>query len=177
MSEKGFELCSNFSFLTTDTNMTPSTSATEMGDLNSEYNFDTQNNRATVPWPGGTYIIRDPKSNRQITLVDGHISMEPHLGDQGGYHWHCISKDGWLGFRNPSDGLHLGHDNKGNIVANQRHHLGWESFVTRGYPDGGQMIYTRHDNIKLRVISNLEGYKLGYHSDEKNGIVWEFIKV
>ncbi|KAI0899118.1 hypothetical protein F4806DRAFT_486373 [Annulohypoxylon nitens] len=131
--------------------------------------------RETVPWPGGTYIIRDPKSGRNITMVDGSIRLEPHLGDQGGYHWRCIVKNNWFGFRSPIDGFHLGHDDKGNVVANQRHHQPWEFFIIRGHPDGGQQILTRHGEELWVVCVGKDGYKL---TDTKESeFTWEFVKV
>ncbi|KAI1653480.1 hypothetical protein F4813DRAFT_374420 [Daldinia decipiens] len=67
----------------------------------------------TGPWPGRAYKIRDPETERQITLVNGELKLEKDMGNRGGYHWLCIETDGYLGFRNPSNNMHIGHNNWG----------------------------------------------------------------
>ncbi|KAI1413305.1 hypothetical protein F5Y13DRAFT_198567 [Hypoxylon sp. FL1857] len=129
----------------------------------------------TVPWPGNIYIIRDPESHRQITLVDGELRLEPHLGNQGGYHWKCIEKAGYLGFRNPSDNLHIGHDNRGNFIAQKTHHKEWEYFNTRAHPDGGHLLLMAHSDGQRKMTIGPDGQRLV----ETNGAgtAWEFEKV
>ncbi|KAI0838433.1 hypothetical protein F5Y06DRAFT_268068 [Hypoxylon sp. FL0890] len=131
--------------------------------------------KETVPWPGNTYIIRDPKSGRQITLVDGELRLEYHLGNQGGYHWQCIEKDGWLGFRSPSDNLHIGHDNCGNFIAQKTHHRDWEYFNTRAHPDGGHLLLTRRWNVQRKMTIGPDGQKL--METDGHGTAWQFEKV
>ncbi|KAI1453731.1 hypothetical protein F4805DRAFT_357978 [Annulohypoxylon moriforme] len=172
-SEKDVELCSNFSSLTTDTIMTPTNSDMASNHSTSEHTLSDKNHKGTVPWPGRTYIIRDIDTKLQITLVEGVICMQSHLGDQGGYHWKCVSKDGWLGFRNPSSGLYLGHDTLGHITAQVRHLDCCEFFVTRAHPDGGQMLLTKHGDELRQLLWN----QYGIGETKEGGTVWEFMKV
>ncbi|KAI1139102.1 hypothetical protein F5Y05DRAFT_380855 [Hypoxylon sp. FL0543] len=129
----------------------------------------------TVPWPGNTYIIRDPKSRQQITLVDGELRLDVHLGDQGGYHWQCVEKDGWLGFRSPSDSLHIGHDGNGNFIAQKTHHKDWEYFNTRAHPAGGHLLLMRHWSGQWQMAIGPDGQKL--IETKEQGTAWEFEKV
>ncbi|KAI0892450.1 hypothetical protein F4806DRAFT_479793 [Annulohypoxylon nitens] len=170
--QQDIELCSNFSFLTTDTDMTPSSSNTAAEEARSEHS-PPETHKWENPWPGYTYIIREPKSKLQVTLVGGLVRMRPHLGDQGGYHWECIYNKGWLGFRNPSSFVHLGYQCVG-IVAEVKHHKNNEFFVTRGYPGGGHVLLSKYDH-ELRLI-NIEGDQLCLSNDDRY-TVWEFIKV
>lgn len=94
---------------TTAGELTPPHSVSMADDFVDYLDSPEPDNKTGAPWPGNTYIIRDPDSQRQITLVRGQLRLAPHLGNQGGYHWECIEKDGWLGFRSPSDHLHIGH--------------------------------------------------------------------
>lgn len=69
-----------------DPSLCSSTIETPNTATSSDTATDVPNSKMTVPWPEGTYIIRDPNSGLIVTLVDGAIRLEPRLGDQGGYH-------------------------------------------------------------------------------------------
>ncbi|KAI1469092.1 uncharacterized protein F4812DRAFT_319177 [Daldinia caldariorum] len=127
------------------------------------------------PWPGHTYKIRDPETKRQITLVNGELRVEKDLGDQGGYHWVCIERDGYLGFLSPTTHVYMGHNNWGQFVAREYHHWAWEFFNTRAHPDGGQVLLTVHGN-KMRKMAIQKGtWKLV--ETEGEGTAWEFVEV
>ncbi|KAI1086681.1 hypothetical protein F5B19DRAFT_121800 [Rostrohypoxylon terebratum] len=171
--QQDIELCSNFSFLSTDANMTPPSSDTTVEDVRNNERNPTETHKWENPWPGNTYIIREPKSKLQVTLVGGQIRMKPHLGDQGGYHWECVYDNGWLGFRNPSAFVYLGFKEGEGIVAEVKWHKWNEFFITRGYPGGGHVLFTKHDH-DLHMV-NIEGDRL--HESRDHYTVWEFIKV
>ncbi|KAI1378057.1 hypothetical protein F4677DRAFT_414328 [Hypoxylon crocopeplum] len=131
--------------------------------------------RDTAPWPENTYIIRHPDSGLQITLVDGNLRLEHHLGDQGGYHWRCIEMNGWLVFRNPSDRLHIGRDVEGNLVAEELEPDSLEWFVTRAHPDGGHILLAKDGKGLRKVTVGKDGHNLILTKDD--GTPWEFVKV
>ncbi|KAI1398639.1 hypothetical protein F4819DRAFT_18962 [Hypoxylon fuscum] len=131
--------------------------------------------RETAPWPGETYIIQDPKTKRQITLVEGKLRLEDHLGFQGGYHWRCIETDGWLGFRNPIDNSLIGHDNEKNFIAQNKSHKSWEFFNTRAHPDGGYILLVVHGWVQWKMTIAKDGRSLVETRD--GGTAWEFVKV
>ncbi|KAI1385863.1 uncharacterized protein F4822DRAFT_356346 [Hypoxylon trugodes] len=168
---------------TSRSGFTPATSET-MGDnfrdnysYTSECKTATMLMRETVPWPGQTYIIREPSTRMQITLIDGELRLEDHKGDQGGYHWKCIETNGWLGFYNPSDMLHIGHDNRGNFIARAQQHDSWEYFGTRAHPDGGYLLLMRHGNTLWKMTIGEDGRKLVETNEKEKGTAWEFVKV
>ncbi|KAI2616949.1 hypothetical protein GGS26DRAFT_577733 [Hypomontagnella submonticulosa] len=136
-----------------------------------------------VPWPGHTFIIRDPVSGRQITIVGGELRLEHHAGDRGGYHWICVEKDGWLGFRDPVHNMYMGYNTKGNrdtrgdYVAEVKHHKSCEYFCARKHPDGGCHLLSYHQGQEKlwKVTIGKDGHKLVRTMDE--GTLWEFIRV
>ncbi|KAI0836035.1 hypothetical protein F5Y06DRAFT_275056 [Hypoxylon sp. FL0890] len=135
--------------------------------------------KETSPWPGNTYIIRHPVSGRQITLVRGELVLERHTGDQGGYHWICVEKDGWLGFCDPVHSTYMGMDHGGGpgYISKVKHHKSCEFFCTRRHPNGGYIILTQSKDLqKLRKMgTEPDGHKLVQTDGE--GTAWEFVKV
>ncbi|KAI2471094.1 hypothetical protein F4781DRAFT_388065 [Annulohypoxylon bovei var. microspora] len=165
----------SFTYSTTTGTNTPSSTTASMDDTKIDRYATDQIRKETVPWPGGTYIIREPKSGKQITLINGLVCMAPHLGDQGGYHWLCTSTDGWLGFRSPVSGLHLGHNGESNrLMAIVPHHRDLEYFATRGHPDGGQLLFVKQGD-SLWPLSVRSDREIAILSE--GGTVWEFVKV
>ncbi|OTB00357.1 hypothetical protein M426DRAFT_324397 [Hypoxylon sp. CI-4A] len=75
---------------------TPTTSSTMTN--NFEKQPDTPVYKEEIPTPGNAYIIREPVSGLQITLIDGVLRMSPSLGIQGGYQWQCSDSRGWMSF-------------------------------------------------------------------------------
>ncbi|KAI1768390.1 hypothetical protein GGR53DRAFT_477965 [Hypoxylon sp. FL1150] len=160
---------------TTAGDFTPPQSASMADDFEDYLDSLSLDNKTAAPWPGNTYIIRDPDSQRQITLVRGQLRLAPHLGNQGGYHWECIEKDGWLGFRSPSDHLHIGHDNRRNFIASAKDHRPWEFFNTRAHPNGGHILLVVHGWQQWKMAISKDGRQLVETMDE--GTAWEFVKV
>ncbi|KAI1770126.1 hypothetical protein F4818DRAFT_434045 [Hypoxylon cercidicola] len=159
---------------TTTGSLTP-THSVSMTDEFDEYLDSLGLDDKTAPWPGNTYIIRDPDSERQITLVGGQLRLAPHLGNQGGYHWECIESNGWMGFRSPSDHLHIGHDNRRNFIASAKEHRPWEYFNTRAHPKGGHILLVVHGWQQWKMTISEDGSNLIETMDE--GTAWEFEKV
>ncbi|OTA98209.1 hypothetical protein M426DRAFT_70257 [Hypoxylon sp. CI-4A] len=131
--------------------------------------------RETVPWPGHTFIIRDPDSGRQITLECGELLLRSDRGNQGGYHWDCVEKDGWLGFRDPVHGMYMGHNNRGSFIAQVKHHKGYEFFCARRHPDGGYLLLTQHWNELWKMTIGKDGRSLVETTGK--GTAWEFVDV
>ncbi|KAI1409316.1 hypothetical protein F5Y13DRAFT_170621 [Hypoxylon sp. FL1857] len=131
--------------------------------------------KETPPWPGHTYIIRHPVSGRQITLVRGELRLEHHTGNQGGYHWICVEKDGWLGFCDPVHGTYMGCDTLGGYISKVKHHKACEFFCTRRHPDGGYVLLTQSGPALAKMSVAADGSKLVETKGE--GTAWEFVKV
>ncbi|KAI1778458.1 hypothetical protein F4818DRAFT_301706 [Hypoxylon cercidicola] len=109
----------------------------------------------TPPYPGNTYAIRDRNSGRLITLVNGMLRLENCVGEQGGWHWKCEEKQGWLGFRSPVAGWYMGHDCKGNFVACVSHHKPHEYFCARRHPQGGYFLLMKEagNGVELKKMA------------------------
>ncbi|KAI1137690.1 hypothetical protein F5Y05DRAFT_385907 [Hypoxylon sp. FL0543] len=129
----------------------------------------------TAPWPGNTYIIRHPASGRQITLIRGELSLEYHMGDQGGYHWKCVETDGWLGFCDPVHATYMGSDFRGGIQSKVMHHKSCEHFCARRHPGGGYILLRRDGHALMKMKVGEDGRKLVETKGE--GTPWEFVKV
>ncbi|KAI1097174.1 hypothetical protein F4804DRAFT_328394 [Jackrogersella minutella] len=140
-----------------------------------DYHSVFQNLKETVPWPGNTYIIRDPDSRRQITLVRGELRLEFHTGEQGGYHWVCVEKDGWLGFYDPVHFMHMGRDNRGGYIAQVKHHRAYEYFNVRRHPNGGYILLTQSWSKLFKMGIAKPGHRLV--ETEGEGTAWEFENV
>ncbi|KAI1808788.1 hypothetical protein F4811DRAFT_498881 [Daldinia bambusicola] len=128
----------------------------------------------TPPFPGQTFAIRERTTGRYITLIEGNIRVLENVGDQGGWHWVCVEKGGWLGFRNPVSSTYIGHDTRHNYWAEYKHHLGDESFCARKHPEGGYILLSRQDE-ELWKMSVSENFELSV--TQKDGARWDFIKV
>ncbi|KAI0379350.1 hypothetical protein F5Y04DRAFT_282775 [Hypomontagnella monticulosa] len=147
----------------------------------------------TVPRPGQTYIIRHSVSHRQVTLIEGILCLERHMGDQGGYHWECIETNGWLGFRNPSDHLHIGGEYEfygphneyqqsqnlgetfGRPVAQERSHMKDAYLTVRGHQEGGQILLVKFGDRLLKMAVEDDEHKLCW--TDKDGPAWEFVNI
>ncbi|KAI8962374.1 hypothetical protein F5Y11DRAFT_347506 [Daldinia sp. FL1419] len=131
--------------------------------------------RETVPWPGHTFVIREPVSGKLLTIVGGQLRLEPHKGEQGGYHWICEQKNGWLGFRDPIHNIYMGHDSLGTFIAQVRHHKAHEYFSTIRHPDGGYILVTNYKDWLQRMVIAEDGQRLVTSMD--GGTPFEFVKV
>ncbi|KAM3072058.1 hypothetical protein ACMFMG_008519 [Clarireedia jacksonii] len=145
-----------------------------------EYPFPRPPLHINVPVPGSTFLIRALHTHQVITLSEGHLHLEPQPLPAGGWHWACIERDGWLGFRNCVSGTFMGHDGKGGYHAKVTHHKCNEWFVTRAVPGGGHLILILHGDKWRRMGIAEGGRELVEVEKEKEGVeatVWEFIKV
>ncbi|KAI1378544.1 hypothetical protein F4677DRAFT_443032 [Hypoxylon crocopeplum] len=143
--------------------------------LAEDYMFSLPKSVETAPCPGQTYMIRDPTSQRLITLSRGRLCLEDHAGDRGGYHWECVETKGWLGFRNPAFNVYIGHDGHDAIVAEKSNHKGWEYFCVRRHPDGGYLLLSRWWDDLWKVDIARDGHSL--IRKDHGGVAWEFVKV
>lgn len=128
----------------------------------------------TVPWPGETFVIREPNQGLAITLTEGRLRLRQEMGNRGGCHWVCVDRNGWLGFRNAVSGTYLGHDQKGNFYAKVQHHEPHEYFCARRHPRGGYILLMRHGNDLQKMAIGEDGESLVETKGE--GTAWEFFK-
>ena len=131
---------------------------------------------SSVPWPGSTFIIRSVSSGHVLTLLDGKI-MLASPGGPGSIHWACVESKGWLGFRNTVSGKFLGHAENGTLRCSAKNHLGWEYFCVRMRPEGGYVLYMTHWERLWQVGMKEDWGVQKLAKIEKDGIVWEFVKV
>lgn len=98
----------------------------------------------TIPWPGKTYRIQHYTSGHLLTLVEGRPKIEITTSS-GGWHWACVERDGWLGFRNAVSGTYMGIDKRGGVWSKYQHHENDEYFCVRRHPEGGYIILAKHN--------------------------------
>ncbi|OTA98783.1 hypothetical protein M426DRAFT_28156 [Hypoxylon sp. CI-4A] len=132
--------------------------------------------RESIPSPGNTYIIREPKSKLYITLIDGHIRLEKPLGDQGGYHWKCHDAHGWLAFSSPVSGGYIRYNPRTNTVTTVFSTPEDDRMITRIAADGNQVLLVR-DREGLRYICMGSGEHDTLRGTTETGTPWEFVKV
>ncbi|KAH7141356.1 hypothetical protein B0J13DRAFT_57589 [Dactylonectria estremocensis] len=167
---KDFEFCDSMSTASTadDGCITPThTNITEGG-------YDTLVTEA-VPGPDEIFIIRHRQSGMAITLADGQLQLCEGLNPPGGFHWRCVEKEGWLGFRNCVSGTYIGHDERKRFVARVSHHKPHEYFCVRPHPKkGGYELLMRHGNELWRMDVSKDGKALVESKQE--GATWDFFK-
>ncbi|KAK4203158.1 hypothetical protein QBC40DRAFT_275141 [Triangularia verruculosa] len=160
-----------------------------------------------IPTPGKTYIIialELPQSwafiappspdqvnhHKAITLVHGQLKlMDLKVANlcNGCWSWQCISKEGWLGFRNVASGTYLGHNGNLQVVANAAHCKAWEWFCVRRVPHvggsgekdteiEGYVMLTRHWD-SLRWVDVSISKQMWYLTGSDRAAVWGFIEV
>ncbi|KAI8965202.1 hypothetical protein F5Y11DRAFT_21586 [Daldinia sp. FL1419] len=127
----------------------------------------------TPPYPNQMFAIRERTTGRYITLIEGQLRVLENVGDQGGWLWMCVEKQGWLGFRNPVSSTYMGHDRGGNYWAEYKHHLWQESFCVRRHPLGRYIMLSRKGD-ELRKVAIGADYKL--IEAKKEDTLWDFIK-
>ncbi|KAI1073000.1 hypothetical protein LB507_009149 [Fusarium sp. FIESC RH6] len=129
----------------------------------------------SVPYPGADFIIRLRDTNKYITLVGGNLELTEGLNPKGGYHWECIEKDRWLGFRNCVSGTIIGHNDRKKFHAQASKHQSYEFFTLRPSPQGGYELLTKH-NYELWSMAVGEDGKTLVETKEQ-GALWDFLKV
>ncbi|KAI9929605.1 hypothetical protein MW887_001079 [Aspergillus wentii] len=126
-----------------------------------------------------------------IALKGGELGLHPQekernpniYHDGWGGHWICTENKGmWLGFRNAVSGTYIGHNNdkrrNWRFIAKARHQDSWECFCAREHPSGGHVLLVKHwDEFLPMKIGGVDNKELVVDSEEKDGTVWEFIRV
>jgi hypothetical protein len=130
-----------------------------------------------VPGPNETFLIRHRESFRTITLIDGQLRLCDDLTLQGGFHWRCEEKDGWLGFRNCVSGTYMGYDDKKKFIARVTHHRDHEYFCVRPHARrGGYELLTRHGQ-KLWRMGVADDGKTLVEITQGEGATWDFHRI
>lgn len=129
----------------------------------------------SVPYPGAHFIIRHRDSNKVITLINGELQLAEGLNPKGGFHWECIERDRWLGFRNCVSGTIIGHNDRKKFVARADKHQSYEYFTLRHSPKGGYELLTKHD-FELWSMTIADDGK-GLVETKEEGVLWDFLKV
>ncbi|KAK4170985.1 hypothetical protein QBC36DRAFT_106552 [Triangularia setosa] len=171
-----------------------------------------------IPTPGKIYIItalhlpsspnpycpidpdgEDNENNqvlRAMTLCGGQLRLQELRRmniTSGCWFWECVTKEGWLGFRNVASGMYLGHNGRLELVANAPHCKGWEWFCVRRVPfvdwsgekekerDGYVMLLKHWDSLRWLDVSitpdgavNKERW---YLTGSEKSAVWGFVEV
>ncbi|KAI1193111.1 hypothetical protein F5X97DRAFT_339373 [Nemania serpens] len=139
---------------------------------------------ASVPVPKETYMIRNIDTGRAITVEEGHLTLKLPGGTRGGWHWHCVERDGgWLGFREAVSGKYLGRDGMGGFQVKFNHFVDWESFCLRPLEEGGYHLLVLEESNNRYSSSYL--HRMGISDDGELVMVntaaeatrWEFVKV
>ncbi|QPC76319.1 hypothetical protein HYE68_007071 [Fusarium pseudograminearum] len=171
---KEFELIDSIlldSMSTTSSNMdgTATPTHTVMSETLSDYT-------ESVPYPGAHFIIRQRDTGKVITLVAGDLQLADGLNPKGGYHWECIEKNRWLGFRNCVSGTIIGHNNNKKFVARAEKHQSYEYITLRPNPQGGYELMTKHNHDELWSMNVADdGQQLV--ETKGQGALWDFLKV
>ncbi|PKS12460.1 hypothetical protein jhhlp_000666 [Lomentospora prolificans] len=131
--------------------------------------------RKSVLCPDATFIIQHRDTGRIVTLVDGELRLCEGYSSRGGFHWQCVTKDRWLGFRNAVSGTYIGHNDKKKFIANVRHHQSNEHFLERLNQKGSYEVLVKHGNDLRSMAIGSDGTSLVETKDE--GDLWDFIKV
>ncbi|KAI1328086.1 hypothetical protein F5Y16DRAFT_370028 [Xylariaceae sp. FL0255] len=142
----------------------------------SPYRCLLTSDNTTVPWQERTYMIRHRSSTNVLTLIDGTITLQNDIANNGGWRWQCIEREGWLGFRESVSGHYLGRDNAGGFRARATRHEAWEAFVVRPHPEGGHQLLTCHW-WQLRPIAVTDSGKLYEAKTSDQGALWEFVEI
>ncbi|KAH8803556.1 hypothetical protein F5884DRAFT_509390 [Xylogone sp. PMI_703] len=152
------------------------TSTTPTGSVNGEPAYES-----AVPWPGRTFKIVDEDKHRAISLVMGNLQLEKDFSQHGSWHWLCVGKKGWLGFRNKASGMFMGHTIDMSITANQPHDLSWDHFCAVRHPDGGYVLRVKHgkkdQNLWNVCIDETENCLVARGAEESEGARWRFLWV
>lgn len=90
---------------------------------------DVYQDRDDIPTAKSTYLILHQPTNLVLTLVGGKFTLhkvpvmldEEHpLAGKCSWHWECVEKDGWFGFRNAASGRYIGHDGTKKDVGSEQ---------------------------------------------------------
>ncbi|KAM5356444.1 hypothetical protein ACJ41O_003090 [Fusarium nematophilum] len=149
---------------------------THTADTATEVGFDGgPSPTEAVPGPDAVFVIRHRETGRVITLVDGDLRLCEGFSARGGFHWHCVEKDRWLGFRNCVSGTYIGHNERKGFIARVTHHRQHEYFCVRAHPRGGYELLMRHGNELWSMAVGGDGAALAETKGE--GALWDFLRV
>jgi hypothetical protein len=132
---------------------------------------------SSIPQAGSSFIIRHVATDKVVTFQEGDI----RLGDIGGHYtfrWKCVEKKGWFGFRDPASHMFMGHNDRGVISCQVKHHKGFEEFCLRHAPGGGYNLLLKHSD-ELRPIGLEKGTRnvMAKTDNWSAALVFQFIKV
>jgi len=125
--------------------------------------------------PDTTFIIQHRQTGRIVTLVEGELRLCDGYSVLGGFHWHCVSKDRWLGFRNAVSGTYLGHNERRKLISTARHHQSHEFFMERLTTQGGYELLTGHGNELRSIAMGSDGTTVV--ESKGDGDLWDFLKL
>ncbi|KAF5251345.1 hypothetical protein FANTH_3537 [Fusarium anthophilum] len=128
----------------------------------------------SVPYPGAIFIIRHRDSGKVITIVNGDLRLCEGFNPRGGFHWECIERDRWLGFRNYVSGTIIGHNERKKFIARVDKHQAHEYFTLRPSPQGGYELLMRHGQELWSMAVGDDGSELVEVRGE--GALWDFLK-
>ncbi|KAM0207089.1 hypothetical protein ACHAPA_004968 [Fusarium lateritium] len=128
----------------------------------------------SVPYPGAVFIIRHRDSGKVITIINGELRLYKGFNPRGGFHWECIERDKWLGFRNCISGKYIGHDGRQKFIAKVDRHQTHEYFALRPSPKGGYELLMRHGNELWGMAIGEDGSELV--ETKGDGALWDFLK-
>lgn len=131
-----------------------------------------------VPWADEKFIIRHRQTGQAIGVDDeGDVRLMffDNVGTIPSCHWKCVEQDGWFGFKHL--GRYLGHNNRGGIHAEWKHHKQHEWLCVRKHPEGGYQIMTLH-SWKFRYVTlGKDGQGVVETKDANEAALWDFLKV
>ncbi|KAK2697302.1 hypothetical protein QWA68_003763 [Fusarium oxysporum] len=128
----------------------------------------------SVPYPGAIFIIRHRDSGKVITIVNGDLRLCEGFNPRGGFHWECIERDRWLGFRNCVSGTIISHNERKKFTARVDKHQSHEYFTLRPSPQGGYELLMRHGQELWSMAVGDDGSELVEVRGE--GALWDFLK-
>ncbi|KAK1776752.1 hypothetical protein QBC45DRAFT_206641 [Copromyces sp. CBS 386.78] len=168
---------------------------------------DLYQGRDDKPSGNSSYLILHQPTNLALTLVGGKLTLykipppfeEGHpLTGKCSWHWQCVEKGGWLGFRNGASGRFLSTPEKyyGNLLdVNEVHHGSQQQLVCIRAEGGceqgsetpqqrGYVMHFLYDSklVKAWLKPCSEVWKEGSDmdmtwKDGQEGTEWRFVKV
>ncbi|KAI6776229.1 hypothetical protein HG530_000174 [Fusarium avenaceum] len=128
----------------------------------------------SVAYPGAVFIIRHHDTGKVITAVNGELRLCEGFNPRGGFHWECIERDKWLGFRNCVSGKFIGHNKKKKFIVGAHTHQAHEYFALGPNPKGGYELLMRHDYELWSMAVGEDGCELV--ETKGDGALWDFLK-
>ncbi|KAJ5964189.1 uncharacterized protein N7479_004065 [Penicillium vulpinum] len=72
-------------------------------------------------------------------------------------------------------GTFIGHNNRGQFIAEAKRHRDWESFCVREHPDGGYVLLVKQGSgfLPMRIHG---GTQIAVSTTRDDGIAWDFVR-